>query len=430
MISERMMLKRNKAATSNLASLSLTSPTSPTLENPTRGFGIQTDTEPASANQHSLQPSIGHDISRISMRPQAKLTVNEPGEEEQEADSEVQTATHMVTPDTSSSSVPTQDTYTIQRTGGRRGKKAVAGSSTNAGNSKGTTAAASSSEETKAVAGSSTNAGNSKGTNAAVSSSEGTKAVAGSSTNAGNSKSTWAAIAAGSSTNAGNSEGTKAAVSSEGTKAVAGSSTNAGKNQPTATGHENNPKDGNQKTVKKEPDLPLSEVNNEKWLQAWTDKQKEVHDAMQAFVPRFQALDTDAEVKIRGSLASGIKGPNKVDKTGQRLLFNPTDFDIDAYVVSEKLFKEAVKKDPNAAARGQIAGSKHDQVNAIIGEMRIVLAKISGNRDVPPTEWKFNVLIRSRKNAAGTVKRDQKAMEELRFPGEWGNPLEVKPPKK
>lgn len=33
MIGERMMLKRNKAATSNLTSLSLTSPTSPTLEN-------------------------------------------------------------------------------------------------------------------------------------------------------------------------------------------------------------------------------------------------------------------------------------------------------------------------------------------------------------------------------------------------------------
>lgn len=131
------MLQRNKAATSNLTSLSLTSPTSPTLENPTRGFGIQRDTEPASTNQHSSQPSIGHDITRISMRPQAKLTVSEPGEsEEQEADSEVQTAMRMVAPNTSSSFVPIKDNYTIQRTASKdKGKKAAESSSKTPDNS-------------------------------------------------------------------------------------------------------------------------------------------------------------------------------------------------------------------------------------------------------------------------------------------------------
>jgi hypothetical protein len=98
MMGERMMLKRKKAATSTLASLSLTSPTSPTLSNPTRGFGLQTDTkEPKATNQklsdqHSSksdseqllgketfkQHPVAHNISRISMRPQAKLTVSEP----------------------------------------------------------------------------------------------------------------------------------------------------------------------------------------------------------------------------------------------------------------------------------------------------------------------------------------------------------------
>ena len=64
----------------------------------------------------------------------------------------------------------------------------------------------------------------------------------------------------------------------------------------------------------KEPDLPLSEVDNKVWEQAWAAKQEEVHNAMQAFVPDFLALDATAEVKIRGSLSSGIKGnPAKVD---------------------------------------------------------------------------------------------------------------------
>jgi guanyl-specific ribonuclease Sa len=127
MIGEHTMLKRKKAATSSLASLSLTSPTSPTLANPTRGFGLQTDTVPASTNQESSnqhssqpdreqlskeafqQPSVGHDISRISMRPQAKLSASEPGQE-LIADK----LTHVV-PETSSAGADLQ-TKVIQRT--------------------------------------------------------------------------------------------------------------------------------------------------------------------------------------------------------------------------------------------------------------------------------------------------------------------------
>ncbi|MBD2521327.1 DUF4157 domain-containing protein [Nostoc sp. FACHB-133] len=96
-----------KADTSTFSNPSLVSPTTPTLANPTRGFGlttnnvIQTVTEESinlqevqTADEQSLlsetiqQQSFGHDISRISLRrPQAKLTVGEPGDKyEQEAD--------------------------------------------------------------------------------------------------------------------------------------------------------------------------------------------------------------------------------------------------------------------------------------------------------------------------------------------------------
>ncbi|MEH1821099.1 MAG: hypothetical protein V7L31_18800 [Nostoc sp.] len=98
---------RKKAGTSNFSNPSLVSPTTPTLANPVRDFGlptnniIQTATEEStnlqaaqSADEQSLlseaiqQQSFGHDISRIALRrPQTKLTVGEPDDKyEQEAD--------------------------------------------------------------------------------------------------------------------------------------------------------------------------------------------------------------------------------------------------------------------------------------------------------------------------------------------------------
>ncbi|MEH2229031.1 MAG: DUF4157 domain-containing protein [Nostoc sp.] len=61
----------------------------PALKQPTRGFGLDS---PAASSQAvpSVQPfnkTLMHDISRISLRPQTKLTVNQPGDVyEQEAD--------------------------------------------------------------------------------------------------------------------------------------------------------------------------------------------------------------------------------------------------------------------------------------------------------------------------------------------------------
>ncbi|MEH2226938.1 eCIS core domain-containing protein [Nostoc sp.] len=61
----------------------------PALKQPTRGFGLDS---PAASSQAvpSVQPfnkPLMHDISRISLRPQTKLTVNQPGDVyEQEAD--------------------------------------------------------------------------------------------------------------------------------------------------------------------------------------------------------------------------------------------------------------------------------------------------------------------------------------------------------
>ena len=65
----------------------------PTLKQPTRGFGLELlDTAPqATTEVESVNPILTHDISRISLRPQAKLSISQPGDfYEQQADSVAQ----------------------------------------------------------------------------------------------------------------------------------------------------------------------------------------------------------------------------------------------------------------------------------------------------------------------------------------------------
>ncbi|MEH1824805.1 MAG: DUF4157 domain-containing protein [Nostoc sp.] len=101
-------LGHQKSATSTFTNPALASSTIPTLASPTRGFGLQTNSdsiqrvteasidlqEVQSVDEQLLEPQaikqqpLNHDISRISLhRPQAKLTVGAPDDYyEQEAD--------------------------------------------------------------------------------------------------------------------------------------------------------------------------------------------------------------------------------------------------------------------------------------------------------------------------------------------------------
>ncbi|MEH1949465.1 MAG: DUF4157 domain-containing protein [Nostoc sp.] len=180
----------------------------------------------------------------------------------------------------------------------------------------------------------------------------------------------------------------------------------------------------------KTPDITLSEADAN-WEKAWKAKQAEVHNAMQQFVPRFQALDPDAQVNIRGSLASGVKmNPDKRASSGEPYVFNPTDFDIDAYVVSDNLFRQAIRNNSAAARNGQIVGSKSGikQVNQLIRDMRDVLGNITGNRDTGNVKWHFNVLIRSSSNADKTTNKDRRSVTALGLEQSRGNPLTIQPP--
>jgi hypothetical protein len=61
-----------------------------TLKQPTRGFGLESlnPSPPAMTQVQPLNKPLSHDISKISLRPQAKLSISQPGDTyEQEADS-------------------------------------------------------------------------------------------------------------------------------------------------------------------------------------------------------------------------------------------------------------------------------------------------------------------------------------------------------
>jgi hypothetical protein len=91
---ERRIAQRKKV---DITSLSF-----PTLKQPTRGFGLdssEVSPRAVSGVQPMRQPPLSHDISRISMRPQTKVTVNHPGDVyEQEADKVAQQVIQMSEP--------------------------------------------------------------------------------------------------------------------------------------------------------------------------------------------------------------------------------------------------------------------------------------------------------------------------------------------
>ncbi len=151
------------------------------------------------------------------------------------------------------------------------------------------------------------------------------------------------------------------------------------------------------------------------WEEAWLAKQSHVIKVMKPFVVQFQKLDPKCDLRIRGSLASGFKGSKKIDNKGRRLLFDPKNFDIDAYLVSDFLFSEAIKTEAgkDAATLGVVKGSVLKSVNTIIKGLRKALAKVPGNRDDADAQWRFNVLIRTTKKAEATAHWDWKDLAGL-----------------
>ncbi|MCC5659038.1 DUF4157 domain-containing protein [Nostoc sp. XA010] len=96
-MSDRLKVQRKKPASSDFIN--------PSLVAPTRGFNSQ----PETVSSQNIPLPQSHDISRISLRPQAKLTVSQPGDfYEQEADKVAQQVMSMGEPALSQKSIQRQ----------------------------------------------------------------------------------------------------------------------------------------------------------------------------------------------------------------------------------------------------------------------------------------------------------------------------------
>ncbi len=183
-----------------------------------------------------------------------------------------------------------------------------------------------------------------------------------------------------------------------------------------------------------EVELTLS-MANEEWEAIWRAKQAEVNAAMQAFIPAFKALDSEAEVYIRGSLVSGVRKmytnnvkPEHRAPNGEPYLFKPTDFDIDAYLESDKIFSEARARGFEKK-RGETNGSNHSGVRAIVRDMKAKLSEITGNRDQGGGKSnKFDVRIRTSKNSEKKRNQDAAAASHFGLDPERGEHMKIDAP--
>ena len=73
---------------------------------------------------------------------------------------------------------------------------------------------------------------------------------------------------------------------------------------------------------------------------------------MAKFKEKIQVIDPDAVIGYRGSLAKVVNGPHKGNAP-----FDPSSFDVDAFIVSDKL-SDAIK--PNKGSNYKDAGRNSD----------------------------------------------------------------------
>lgn len=103
-----------------------------------------------------------------------------------------------------------------------------------------------------------------------------------------------------------------------------------------------------------------------------------VDDLLQGTVKSIKALDQDAIVGYLGSLAAGQKY-----NTGGR--FDPTDFDVDAFIVSDQLARNF----PNSSLFRN--GRKFKDIRELSNELENVFCSLSGYRKDTKKPFTFQI---------------------------------------
>jgi len=109
-----------------------------------------------------------------------------------------------------------------------------------------------------------------------------------------------------------------------------------------------------------------------------------VEDTLAPYASKLKKLYPDVRIGYRESLARGYKGPHKVDANGNPLPFDPNDFDIDAFIVSDEL---AAKFASHEKWR---SGNKIPQLKELQYEIQQQLKNsLSGLRKGEPFEFRI-----------------------------------------
>ncbi|NPC91688.1 hypothetical protein HOO54_05405 [Bacillus sp. WMMC1349] len=168
------------------------------------------------------------------------------------------------------------------------------------------------------------------------------------------------------------------------------------KSKPHEAGHKvDKPHESNKNagTVSGKHPKDTQGVSKPKTPQTRTEIMNTVKKTMSPVVKKIKEIDPDAKVGYRGSLATGKKGPHKGNAP-----FDPTDFDIDAFIVSDKL---ASKFEPDTVWR---SGSEIKNVSAMQKEIDKVLKNnLDGLRRVDkrgrPDKFTFRIYTQKEFNS-------------------------------
>ncbi|GAB4201508.1 MAG: hypothetical protein OHK0022_23610 [Roseiflexaceae bacterium] len=173
----------------------------------------------------------------------------------------------------------------------------------------------------------------------------------------------------------------------------------------------------------------LNERAQAVWERAWHAKQALVTSVVQPYVGQIEALASDAEVQIRGSLAKGVRSPapEKLGPNGERMRFDPEDFDVDMYVASDELIDMALSAGARTRTRGrpgQIWASRSGipELQSMVQELGTRLTDIAGARS------EFDIIIRSKENQQATIADDRRDAQSLGLDPSRGDPITVTKP--
>jgi len=111
------------------------------------------------------------------------------------------------------------------------------------------------------------------------------------------------------------------------------------------------------------------------YISARTQIQPVVQDVLGASVQRIKQLDPNAVVGFRGSLARGYKGPHKGNDP-----FDPSSFDVDAFIVSDKLAAQIPKSGPGRFVNAQNHPALSTEQTLIDQQLR---ARLPGLKEDP-----------------------------------------------